>query len=114
MRQIEFRAWDVKTHKMIEFGPLYGLQSVIDKGRHANSGYKIMQFTGLFDKHGKKIFEGDILHNRDYFFARGIVESRENKFVPVVYNGGYLTSDDWWETAEVIGNVFENPELVQP
>lgn len=69
------------------------------------------QFTGLKDKNGKKIFEGDIgwdEHNECY----GVVKFEEGKFLYVWEN----IAEDLREVAdsiEIYGNIHENPELLE-
>ncbi|EAC4715180.1 TPA: hypothetical protein UPV26_001984 [Listeria monocytogenes] len=71
----------------------------------------LMQYTGLKDKNGKKIFEGDICweeHNECY----GVVKFEEGKFLYVWEN----IAEDLWEVAasiEIYGNIHENPELLE-
>ncbi len=71
----------------------------------------LMQYTGLKDKNGKKIFEGDIgwdEHNECY----GVVKFEEGKFLYVWEN----IAEDLWEVAdgiEICGNIHENPELLE-
>ena len=76
------------------------------------------QYTGLTDKNGKKIFEGDILKHRvqgDILVERGVVEWEEqhgrwvyrlNSMKPTFY----LHNPDAFE---VIGNIHDNPELLK-
>ena len=70
------------------------------------------QYTGLTDKNGKKIFEGDILEldGEDGFFE---VEYDDDRAM-FVTNGDYTTFyfDNLWNEVEVIGNVYDNPELM--
>lgn len=74
----------------------------------------ICQFTGLFDKNGNKIWENDIVDTHN----RGVGYSRLEK---VIYeNGGFFPiSTHGWECEpdadeiEVIGNVFDNKELLE-
>ncbi|KXS58568.1 hypothetical protein AWJ03_12160 [Listeria monocytogenes] len=71
----------------------------------------LMQYTGLKDKNGNKIFEGDIgwdEHNECY----GVVKFEEGKFLYVWEN----IAEDLWEVAdsiEICGNIHENPELLE-
>ncbi|WP_203268011.1 YopX family protein [Streptococcus uberis] len=84
--------------------------------------YQLMQSTGLFDKNGVEIFEGDVVNAYDtdrnegriYKTTNliGIVTYRENAFC--LKQGNVLT--DLWvhsEEVEVIGNIYENPELIE-
>ncbi|EAG3032193.1 hypothetical protein GJW59_14640 [Listeria monocytogenes] len=71
----------------------------------------LMQYTGLKDKNGKKIFEGDMgwdEHNECY----GVVKFEEGKFLYVWEN----IVEDLWEVAddiEICGNIHENPDLLE-
>ncbi|EGT8214749.1 hypothetical protein JE294_003034 [Listeria monocytogenes] len=71
----------------------------------------LMQYTGLKDKNGKKIFEGDVgwdEHNECY----GVVKFEEGKFLYVWEN----IAEDLQEVAdgiEIYGNIHENPDLLE-
>lgn len=75
------------------------------------------QFTGLLDKNGTKIFEGDILVNR----LNRMVDKEPYQIIYDEYSGGWLWSNEtgcdpfYQEIAkngEVIGNIHDNPELL--
>ena len=69
-----------------------------------------MQFTGLHDKNGKEIYEGDILQYTDNFNRpiTGVVQYLGNGFwIEEKDETHYMPND-----REVIGNIYENPELI--
>ncbi|EOO05013.1 hypothetical protein IAW_05832 [Bacillus cereus str. Schrouff] len=68
------------------------------------------QYTGLTDKNGKRIYEGDIIRFKDKNLDS--VEREE-----ISFNDGGFGTEDWWlrdiGECEVIGNIYENPELLE-
>ena len=125
MREIKFRAWDTVNKQM------YARPFIIDQsGRvffHYDGGGQIqkhlvlMQYTGLKDKNGKEIYEGDIVHNKS-LSKKGIVKYDNFKNQLGEYHGWYIYRPmkigkdkvDTWESPHwiVIGNIYENPELI--
>lgn len=116
-RIYKFRAWDNNKKKIIHF-PLSMMKNFI--------GWELMQYTGLTDKHGKEIYEGDIVEydkgfqNKPFYnlfkleigFSRGsfLLLDPEDKGS---YRGGFSAFYLHTPCLTVIGNVFENPNLLQ-
>lgn len=128
MREIKFRAWNEKNKEMI-----YNINLLFSN--HLNDcfeeyeecGLKIMQYTGLKDKNGKEIYEGDIIRthfsfshevtqepfiiqwNKDKAMFEGVKQNPEQD--------EYLRSFSFFPEQrfiyEVIGNIHENPELLE-
>ena len=135
MRQIKFRAWDEKNKKISIVEKINFLTGEIDTELCLDNENEliIMQFTGLLDKNGKEIYEGDIVraqgqfnqylqvvefHNSAETSGRGwvgvnkIIEAnpitkspREN-----IERFSYFSWPSHWE---IIGNIHENPELLK-
>jgi uncharacterized phage protein (TIGR01671 family) len=131
VREIKFRAWDTETNNMIGCSLSMGtiMCNYVGKKRTFNGEllsdrYIIMQSTGLKDKNGKEIFEGDILSyggNTDLWStACGVVEFRRGKFVNA-YNWKYGVEKEKYDDLhdvviggfENIGNIFDNPSLLK-
>lgn len=145
-REIKFRAWMTKDKKMVEISDLHFVTGIfqakawegMEKHFVSDMGYisanwgehgnPIMQFTGLHDKNGKEIFEGDIVkcnknipEKYDNHGRKGevVYRNKEAQFVVENEYGFAITSLYVFGIArgevsclEVIGNVFENPELI--
>ena len=109
MREIKFRVWNTTSKEMtIPFQ----LGSQMSMEIYTMLGDIIMQYTGLHDKNGKEIYEGDIWESG----FKELIEWNDecSGYAPftVPGEGGYE-----WECQDpkdgiVIGNVFENPELL--
>ena len=69
-------------------------------GSLKDSRWPIMQFTGLLDKTGKEIFEGDVVDRMGFRFQ---VWFRNQSWFP----------DNLDENTEIIGNIYSNPELLE-
>jgi len=128
MKEIKFRAWDEKNNYWI-----YGDQPKNDDlfienvNPKNNTIYEIthwkdtilMQYTGVKDKNGKEIYEGDIVQIKYALSSnKGIVEYIHDKYsinskkydMFYDYNGEKIFS---WNELEIIGNIYENPELLE-
>lgn len=132
-REIKFRAWDKAKRRMLgveqlAFGPNGELVSIYSDGpdfsndSEALMGEKpdlneavLMQYTGLHDKNGREIYEGDVLdigiRNQDGKPVIAPVSYETYAAGYVLDNGGNGIWQRLTEDCEVIGNIFENPEL---
>ena len=114
MREIKFRQWDSTKKRM------YHNIGAIDKGWYGPAILKfdenpLMQFTGLFDKNGNEIYEGDVvtLYFKDGLKQNGtIVWNEKGARFEWQDKEGYWGLSDRNEF-EVIGNIYENPELLK-
>ncbi len=80
----------------------------------------VCQYTGLTDKNGKKIFEGDIIKRTDLHTAKepsiGFIEyDMDNTSFLIHWTDvvNYSATFPWKDKIEVIGNIFDNPELIE-
>lgn len=113
MREIKFRAWGVASKKMIYPDKELSVGQLIDRCPIR------MQFTGLTDKDGKEIYEGDLLKLDSWseiqevcfvegaFCMRSVKEKHSNYLSDIhyIHHAGI-------PQATVIGNIYENPELL--
>ena len=110
-----FRAWNSET-KEIEVFKTYEEISELFLALSADDGfYSIMQSTGLFDKNGKKIFEGDIVLVLDstytvfYDNERGSYRLKPHDDR---WNVDYMSNFSHGGNFEVVGNIYENKEYL--
>lgn len=112
MREIKFRAWhksDKKIYEVIAFN----LGKWFLRGKShpmPRSAIEVMQYTGLKDKNGVEIYECDIFKATHNFGPGGMHERISS--VAFDLEKGYQW--EYWDldTIEVIGNIYENPELL--
>jgi len=107
MREIKFRAWDKKKKRMYYPQLLWHNDFIM----MANVGMKegeLMQFTGLKDKNGKEIYSDFIINAPGHCGVAVVKEGRAAWMV----GGWYLGQIDEADI-EVIGNIYENPELLK-
>jgi len=139
MRTIKFRAWDKQLSTM-RYNDIYP-KSARDWDEWEQSfdcmltviemDYVLMQFTGLLDKNGKEIYEGDVVsYSRAHYrgkragykgtivwstnepalviFSRNALEQIQNR------GGVYFSmSNSSVKNVEILGNIYENPELLE-
>ena len=121
MREIKFRAWDTLYSELI-----YDVQFRRDDRTFDNfldSRYALMQFTGLRDKNNVPVYEGDIVKGeaKDPFVIVPMLGGlsmhninnlgqEHNELISMPTNDAQTAS--WLEESIVIGNIYENPELL--
>jgi uncharacterized phage protein (TIGR01671 family) len=135
MKEIKFRCWDIGRKEWMDSIWLNGdgvqsgtsfdfNRSLNEQLRHdLTTGIALMQYTGLKDKNGKEIYDGDILT------CEGGYEAPEGEEICQDISQVYWDNDllqfrvqckcgDVWsleeyDYEEIIGNIYENPELLQ-
>jgi len=143
-REIKFRAWDdgVMVYPSETYGDIYNEYIISLDGEifrtmeESNGNYcpsslsakrvnnvTLMQYTGIKDRNGKEIYEGDVVtcHTKHHkLFKKGTVVFNNGFFAIETVDYASVDSDSllqthFWnnENFEVIGNIFESPELIK-
>lgn len=140
-RKIKFRYWNGVTNQMVNNPPMPYKKGWTVEQLFSDRGWVWMQFTGLTDRNGKEIYEGDILriehpkNGEKNCYAEVFWEQSEVRYdheKNYAELNGYVQWGGWrhrtkheWNYAlhydgigggnfEVIGNIYENPELINP
>ena len=131
---MKFRAWNKESKCMIVDSPISMASIMRDYIRKAyninqeliGKEYIIMQFTGLSDKNGIEIYEGDVISmdiwnggdnieeesETDVFF--GVVEWDNTRACYIISGDEIqLMDDEDYITLEIFGNIYENPNLLK-
>ncbi len=115
MREIKFRVWDKDLEKFFYIFKITSNGELVMPSGFVSMDdtIELIQYTGLKDKNGKEIYEGDIIRT----FRRVGRGYREMQLESVHYSA--ITAK-WYpqyianvEMAEVIGNIYENPKLLE-
>jgi uncharacterized phage protein (TIGR01671 family) len=102
-REIKFRAWNSQQNLMVE-----DANWLVDKKIDAAI---LMQLTGLKDKNGKEIYEGDIVKLED-IICPITWEDGGFQMITIKSQGKSYAVQDRLKYFEVIGNIYENPNLL--
>jgi len=134
MREIKFRAWDkekeefVRNFAVFKDGAFDEYISEFERGIAPDGKYILMQYTGLKDKNSKEIYEGDVvkIHVKGTYSDDDSIDGQkwyDDDFIGDVYfdeksSGFVFRSVEWFSyiaphcnKAEIIGNIWDNPEL---
>lgn len=116
MREIKFRAWDKHVGVFYEWNPIMMTDWLLDKDCVLN------QYTGIKDKNGKEIYEGDLLSAGEEYSTQIV------SFLGGSFRVNTAPDNDDWillsefispsfispeEKITIIGNIYENPELLE-
>lgn len=133
MKEIKFRAWD-KYEKFMHYNAEQCYDDVGTKSTPYlgdsfgelldNENIVLMQFTGLKDKNGKEIYEGDIIKLSEHYSGdefvkeyNGEIQFGEAEFFISKKNGdGFgdeLAGNNMNKRVEIIGNIYKNPGLLE-
>lgn len=128
----KFRAWDNRFSEFVEDffvsedGKIYKKTKDTGYGiaisRETSDKINLMQSTGLFDRNGKEIFEGDVVQFEDcytesdfLYINKGIVEWSQGSFT--VTNRDSVEMEDLLDgeilDVTIIGNIYENKEILE-
>ena len=131
MREIKFRVWDEKRKRMYLVNDIDGLlQNTWFCPKGSDDGnweddVELMQYTGIKDDNDKEIYEGDILR---FWDRDAVIADTDGEIGYVVFNkfNGWVVNKEKYddemsyyqilafcENYEIIGNIYENPELLK-
>ena len=111
----KFRAWDEQNKKWVYFTlldlTLINQESLIDDEYAILQLKNVGQYTGIEDKNGKEIYEGDILQDQYYDIAKVFYNRRYAGF-NVRYKDGVMAFPHNGMNVKVIGNIYDNKNLL--
>lgn len=113
-RDIQFRAWQFNGGIMLpnvqnHIGTDTGFGVLL----RDSDEYAVMQYTGITDRNDQKIYEGDILRVSDLADSLHVLTWQTDHWAIKHIRSGWVNHDRHWAESEIIGNIHENPELLE-
>lgn len=120
MREIRFRAWNFESKVMLDHD--FITETIIQDGEivrdfsdvlNGKDTFILMQYTGLNDKNGVEIYEGDIVEDDILGISLYVIKFVKGRFTMV--DSEDETGSLWIlsEKCKVVGNIHDNPELLE-
>lgn len=125
MREIKFRAWDRKFKKWTSYSIDDGLVMFYDDHEECweisqgGERFILCQYTGFKNFNKKEIYEGDIVRALGFFSWIGVAKYFDKnqafafEIIDKNYRGSRLSMNQLNQYIEIIGNIYENPELLE-
>lgn len=110
MRELKFRVYipDRKVLEYFELGKFYLSDNYLFQHK-----YHVQQYTGIKDKNGKEIYEGDILNESYHQLKAEVVYDERSCYFKLAARNSLSFYLDRNSIFEIIGNINENPELLK-
>lgn len=123
MRQIKFRGWHKKKRSWKglwifrgghngEYDVSKNEIDILDLSKKWD-GVILMQFTGLYDRKGKEIYEGDVVEWNSFENGKERAEVIYSGYMFTLYHTPFNSLPNIALIGEIIGNIYENPELIK-
>lgn len=109
-REIKFRIW--RDGKITQLHEMHSYSKYSNCFQKSETYGVLMQYTGLKDKKGKEVYEGDIYHMGDPKILYKVIYKSDGFIGNQIGNKSLAGLTHWQDKIEVIGNIFSNPELI--
>jgi len=120
VRPIKFRAWDLESkimwcHEELAAADPDGVMSFNSIIGGTSHGMVSMQFTGILDRNGVEVYEGDVLEESDEYLFEVVWDAAWAKF-KLQWRTKAIQYPGWnrGKNMAVIGNIHQHPELLNP